>query len=152
MQLNNIEVSRYDMISIAFPAGSNATKLTFPDQPQLRGAKVHGIDLVYSTIDINGIVNNNYVPSLSGLEPVSNSFLTLYFDGMEGIQNMPLGEIAHIQASDFVIGGQVLQNNRNGIMGLNGQVITWTKSYIQLAVPAPPIVNSVYVLGVYYTL
>jgi hypothetical protein len=39
------------MISVPFPAGSGATKLVFPDQPQLRGAKVHGIELVFSVID-----------------------------------------------------------------------------------------------------
>jgi hypothetical protein len=152
MQLNNIEVRRYDMISVAFPAGSNATKLTFPDQPQLRGAKVHAIDLVYTNIDINGIPNANYLTSVLGVYNISNIFLTLYFNGMEGIQNMPLGEIAHIQGSNLVIGGSVAQNNNNGILGLNGQVITWTKSYLQLAVPAPQPVNSVFVLGVYYTL
>lgn len=152
MQLNNIEVKRYDMISVAFPAGSNATKLTFPDQPQLRGAKVHGIDLVYSTNDINGIPNANYTTTMLGVYNISNLFLTLYFNGTEGIQNLPLGEIAHIQGSNLVIGGSVAQNNNNGILGLNGQVITWTKSYLTLAQPAPPAANSVFVIGVYYTL
>lgn len=147
MQLNNIEVKRYDMISVAFPAGSNATKLTFPDQPQLRGAKVHGIDLVYSTRDIYGNVNANYDITNN----IQNMYLTLYFDGMEGIQNLPLGEIAHI-VSNNGLAAQIVQNNNNGIMGLAGQVITWTKSYLTLAQPAPPAANSVFVIGVYYTL
>jgi hypothetical protein len=151
MQLNNIEVRRYDMISVAFPAGSNATKLTFPDQPQLRGAKVHAIDLVYSTFDINGIPNVNYGLTPLGLANISNIFLTLYFNGMEGIQNMPLGEIGHMVGNNS-IGTTLTQSNNNGIMGLNGQVITWTKSYLTLAAPAPPAANSVFVIGVYYTL
>jgi RNase P/RNase MRP subunit p29 len=46
----------------------------------------------------------------------------------------------------------VVQNNNNGIMGMAGQVITWTKSYLTLAQPAPPVTNSVFVIGVYYTL
>jgi hypothetical protein len=147
MQLNNIEVKRYDMISVAFPAGSNATKLVFPDQPQLRGAKVHGIDLVFSDHDINGVLNANY----SATNNISNMFLTLYFDGQEGIQNMPLGEIAHVVGNNTML-AQVVQNNNNGIMGMAGQVITWTKSYLTLAQPAPPASNSVFVIGVYYTL
>jgi hypothetical protein len=147
MQLNNIEVKRYDMISVAFPAGSNATKLTFPDQPQLRGAKVHAIDLVYSDRDIYGNLNANYDITNN----IDNIYLTLYFDGMEGIKNLPLGEIAHI-VSNNGLAAQIVQNNNNGIMGLAGQVITWTKSYLTLAVPAPPAANSVFVIGVYYTL
>jgi hypothetical protein len=146
MQLNNIEVRRYDMISVPFPAGSNATKLTFPDQPQLRGAKVHGIELVFSTIDINNNVNANY----STATTISNLFTTLYFNGKEGIQNLPLGEIATIKlnANNAI----ALQANNNGILALNGQVITWTKSYLTLAQPAPPVASSVFVIGVYYSL
>lgn len=78
-------------------------------------------------------------------------FLTLYFDGMEAIQNMPLGEIAHVVGNNTML-AQVVQNNNNGIMGMAGQVITWTKSYLTLATPAPPLVNSSFVIGVYYTL
>ena len=146
MQLNNIEVKRYDMISVPFPAGSNATKLTFPDQPQLRGAKVHGIELVFSTIDINNNLNANYATTTT----ISNLFTTLYFNGREGIQNLPLGEIATIKLNPN--NPTALQTNNNGILALNGQVITWTKSYLTLAQPAPPVAASVFVIGVYYSL
>lgn len=146
MQLNNIEVKRYDMISVAFPAGTNQTKFVFPDQPQLRGAKVHGIDLVFSNVDINGIVNANY----SASNNINNLYLTLYFNGQEGIQNLPLGEIAHVQGNGTV-SATVAQSNNNGIMGMNGQVVTWTKSYLTSSAPIPPAVNSVFVIGVYYT-
>lgn len=135
------------MISVSFPSGSNATKLSFPDQPQLRGAKVHGIDLVFSNIDINGTVNANY----SFSNNIQNMYITLYFNGMEGIQNLPLGEIAHVQGNG-TISATVAQSNNNGIMALAGQTIVWTKSYLTLATPAPPAVNSAFVIGVYYTL
>jgi hypothetical protein len=148
MQLNNIEVKRYDMISVSFPSGSTATKLVFPDQPQLRGAKIHGIDLVYTLRDINGVPNINYA---SATNNISNAFITLYFDGMEGIQRMPLGEIAHIQGNGSLV-TPVAQYNNNGILALAGQTIVWTKSYITLGIPAPPAANSAYVIGVYYTL
>jgi hypothetical protein len=148
MQLNNIEVKRYDMISVAFPAGTTATKLIFPDQPQLRGAKVHGIDVVYTTVDINGIANINYVAT--GI--IQNTFLTLYFNGEEGIKQIPLAELTHIQGNNTAFANTVGQYNTNGIMGMAGQVITWTKSYLTLAAPTPPAVNSVYVIGVYYTI
>lgn len=145
MQLNNIEVARYDMISVAFPAGSNAQKLVFPDQPQLRGAKIHGIELVYSDIDINGNTNFNYTGVGGALY---NIFVTLYFNGKEGIQNLPLGEIAHIVEPPT----RNLQANNNGILALNGQVLTWTKCYLQLAAATPSPANGVFVFGVYYSL
>jgi len=147
MQLNNIEVRRYDMISIPFPAGSAATKLTFPDQPQLRGAKVHGIELVFSGVDINNVVNNNYTGVGGG---ISNLFTTLYFNGSEGIQNLPLGEMSHIQVNPN--NAVAFQTSNNGILALNGQVITWTKSYLTLAQAAAPAANGVFVIGVYYSL
>ena len=139
------------MISVPFPAGSNATKLVFPDQPQLRGANVHGIDLVFTTRDINGDVNANYQMGVTPPLNISNMFITLYFGGMEGIQNMPLGEIAHI-TSNNAISAEIVPTNNSGVLALNGQVITWTKSFLTLGQPLPPAVNSVFVVGVYYTL
>lgn len=151
MQLNNIEVRRYDMISVQFPAGSNATKLVFPDQPQLRGAKVHGIDLVFSLRDISGKTNLNYLTGGGGVPVnIANTFMTLYFDGMNGVENMPLSEISHI-TSDNTVSLIKIQNNNNGILAMNGQIVSWTKSYLTLAQPSPPAVDGVFVIGVYYT-
>lgn len=137
------------MISVAFPAGSNATKLTFPDQPQLRGAKIHGVEMVFSDNDINGVTNNNYA-SIGAFSAVSNMYLTLYFNGKEGVQNIPCLELAHMSVAANA--GYVFPSNNNGILGFNGQIITWTKSYFTLATATPPLANCVFVLGVYYSL
>jgi hypothetical protein len=61
MQLNNIEVRRYEMISVPYSSGSLQKKINFPDQPNLRNVKIHGIDLVYNEYDYYGNLNGNYM-------------------------------------------------------------------------------------------
>jgi hypothetical protein len=144
MQLVNREVSKYDMISIPAQAGSTQSTFAFPDQPQLRGVKVYGIDLVYNNTDLYNQTNANYTGTL-----IENGFITLYFDGKTGIQNMPLRELSHI--NNFGTPYVPQNTNTNGILALNGQVITWTKSFISF--PQPPVfaANCVFVIGVYYS-
>lgn len=149
MQLNNIEARKYDMISVPFLAGSNATKLPFPDQPQLRGVKVHGLELVYSLNDILGATNFNYTSTLGGVY-IQNLYLTLYFNNKESVQNMPIGELSHMQPAGSAF--NAAQYNANGIMAFAGQVITWPKSYLTLSTATPPATNGVFVIGVYYSL
>lgn len=146
MQLVNTEVKKYDMISVPVLAGGTTTVFNFPDQPQLRGVKVYGIDLVYNTTDFYNQENKNFTSSI-----IANGFLTLYFEGRNGIQNMPLREISHI-TNVGVVGAQT-NSNINGILGLNGQIITWTKSYISFpTAPSVGVTNGVFVIGVYYSL
>ena len=145
MQLNNIEVRRYEMISVPYSSGSLQKKINFPDQPNLRNVKVHGIDLVYNDYDFYGNLNQNYTGT-----SIEDMFVTLYFDGREGIFQLPLGEISTIQpaGSTFI----AAQYNNNGILALNGQVITWTKSYLSFSNSFTPILaNCVFVIGVYYS-
>lgn len=146
MQLNNVEVRRYEMISVPYSNGSTQSKINLPDQPNLRSVKVHGIDLVYSEYDYYGKVNKNYDGN-----SIQNMFLTLYYGGTEGIFQMPLGEISTIQSAGYTY--LPTQFNNNGILALNGQVITWTKSYLSFSNSFTPIaLNCVFVIGVYYSL
>jgi len=145
MQITTTPIMQYDTISIPFAAGSTSTKLPFPDQPYLRNAKVKAVELVYSRADFNGQPNVNYNANV-----ISNSFITLYFNGQEGIQRMPLAEIATIMEST----SSAIFNtfNINGLIELSGANIVWTKSYIELSIPQPPASNTNYVLGVYFRL
>lgn len=145
MQLVNREVRKYDMISIPALAGNTQSTFAFPDQPQLRNVKVFGIDLVYNTTDFYAQTNANYTGTL-----IANGFVTLYFDGRNGIQNMPLRELSHINNYGTPYIPQ--DTNTNGILALAGQQIIWTKSFISF--PQPPVIaaNCVFVIGVYYEL
>jgi hypothetical protein len=146
MLLNNVEVRRYEAVSVPYTSGSTQSQINFPDQPNLRGAKVHGIDLPGGLYDYYGRTNFNYA---SGV--VTNIFCTLYSDGREIVQNMPLAELGTIRAA----GATYVQNpfNTNGILAFNGQVITWTKSYLSFSTGFTPIVgDGVFILGIYYSL
>lgn len=146
MQLNNVEVRKYETISIPYTSGSSQVKINFPDQPNLRNVKIHGIDLPNVSYDYYGKLNLNN----SGTS-ITNMFVTLYYNGFEGIQNLPLGELSSMRAA----GSTYVQSpyNINGNLGLNGQVITWTKSYLSFSIGFTPILSDgVFIIGVYYSL
>ena len=63
-----------DMISVTLTAGSTQTKIPFPDQPQLRGVFLQGVDFPYIAYDFYGQPTVNQQTGY-----VSISFLTLYY-------------------------------------------------------------------------
>jgi hypothetical protein len=143
---NNVEVRRYECISIPYTNGSTQQKINFPDQPNLRNAKIHGLDLPYISYDYYGRSNLNYVGTSQ-----QNIFSTLYYDGREGIYNMPLSELATTRAAGLVY--SQISYNLNGNLALDGQIITWTKSYLTFSIGFTPIVaDGVFLIGVYYSL
>jgi hypothetical protein len=138
MNISFSPIAKYDTISLQQSANSTATKLTFPDQPQLRGKKICGIEMPYVAYDLNGATTVN-----TTAETYNNAFITLFFEGIEGVYRMPLLELVYIFGSG---------SNRNfdGIYSINDKDIIWTKSYITLSSPSTPATNVVYCLGVYY--
>ena len=146
MFLQNYAGLRYETITIPIAAGSTQTKINFPDQPNLRDVLVYGVELCFTNYTFFGGDCGNYTTNLA-----TNGYITLYFNGIEGIKNIPLTEIAPITASnlagDFNLGG-----TNNGILGMVPKKIIWTKSYIQTAVGVEPENDTNFVLGVYYKL
>lgn len=156
MQIVNRPQVKYDTISIPFLTGSQQTKLNFPDQPNLRDAKVWGVELVFATRDYYQNPVYNYSAGTGGADLITYGFITLYSPstGKEFIQNMPLSEIAIAQSGANGSGSAFAQYpyNINGNLPLSGQRVTWTKSFISLSQPVPPSADCVILLGVYYTL
>jgi len=142
-QLTDNKLLKYEMISIPFTATNKATKIKFPDQQNLRNAKIQAIDFPQIAFDYYGKpclnVNATYVVFM---------FFTFYIEGLERLHLMPALELKTINPSG---GAAATQNsNNNGLLGINGSVITWTKSYISLPAALPPGADSVVVLGVWY--
>jgi len=126
------------MISVTLTAGSTQTKIPFPDQPQLRGVFLQGVDFPYIANDIYGQPTVN-----QDQERLTTSFLTLYFEGRENVQQMPLSELCSDQhATAF---------NINGSLGFFNQQIVWPKCYIT-SNATPPTETVVYTFAVYYSL
>jgi len=141
MQLANKAVIRYDTISVPFLNGSTQTRIPFPDQPQLREVLLHGLEFPQILHDYNGAntVNTNATY-------LNAAYITLYFDGKTGIQQMPLQEIVNVVPASSLV------YNLNGLLSFAGQKIIWPKCFITLPTPTPPGGNVVFVFGVYYSM
>jgi hypothetical protein len=129
------------MISVPFAAGSNATRIPFPDQPQLRDVLLQGLEFTPIAKDYYGKTTLN-----TNATYLNAGYVTLYFDGKTGIQTMPLQELVSIMPSG------VLVANVNGLVSFAGQRIVWPKCFITLPAPTPPGADSVFMFGVYYSM
>lgn len=135
-------VIRYEVIEIPVPSGSTNLQFNFPDQPQLRDARVVGME-IYTAQTMTA-------SPLSGGTPVANadlekSSLTLMVGNLQQIDRMPVLALNRFQDSatpaPFVRDMQLFQD----------LIISWTKSYVQVPT-AVGTTGRVYVFGVYYYL
>ena len=139
MGITNNPVIKCDMISITVTAGSTQTKLPFPDQPQLRGVFLQGIDFPQIENDIYGKQTLNTDSAAQSL-----SFLTLYFDGKENVRQMPLGEL--------ISDSSARTYNQNGTLGFYNQQLVWPKCYLTLVQPvSDPAQDLVFTFAIYYS-
>ena len=139
MVITNNPVIKCDMISVTLTAGSTQTKIPFPDQPQLRGVFLQGIDFPYINYDIYGKATLN-----EDSVALTTSFLTLYFDGKENVRQIPLTELtSNTNARVY---------NQNGALGFFNQQIVWPKCYITLSAPFPAAGYDLnYTFSIYYS-
>jgi hypothetical protein len=134
-----IRIERFEAIEVAVPSGSTLTRFQFPDVPQLRNAKISGIQ-VYTAGSITAT-------PLTGSTPVTTadlkkSFLTLYQGDLQLIYSLPLislNSIVNSAADPYTF----------ELPAINGLTISWTKSYISLP-SALATTNVAYSFGVYY--
>jgi len=135
-----MRVKRYQAVEISVPNGSTLTKFSFPDQPQLRNAKIQGIQ-VYTPTAITAT-------PLSGSTPVTladlkKSTLTLYQGDLQIILNLPLLNFNGIH--DFT-SPSVFE-----LPEMNDIDISWTKSYVNVST-ALATTNVAYSFGIFYYL
>jgi len=134
-----IRIERFEAIEVAVPSGSTLTRFQFPDVPQLRNAKISGIQ-VFTAGSITAT-------PLTGSTPVTTadlkkSFLTLYQGDLQLIYSLPLislNSIVNSAADPYTF----------ELPAINGLTISWTKSYISLP-SALATTNVAYSFGVYY--
>jgi hypothetical protein len=135
-----MRVKRFQAVEVNVPSGSTLTRFNFPDQPQLRNAKIQGIQVYTPTVIT--------ATPLSGSTPVTladmkKSFLTLYQGDLQIIFQLPLLNFNGISdlTSPFVF----------ELPEINDIDISWTKSYIQTST-ALSTTNVVYSFGIFYYL
>jgi hypothetical protein len=134
-----LRIERFEAVEIAVPSGSTLTRFYFPDLPNLRNAKITGIQ-IYTAGTITAT-------PLTGSTPVTTadlkkSFLTLYEGDLQLVYNVPMltmNNIVNSAADPYTF----------ELPTINGITISWVKSYVSL--PTALSTTSVaYSFGVYY--
>lgn len=135
-----LRVERFEAVEIAVPSGSTLTRFYFPDLPNLRNAKITGIQ-VYTPGTITAT-------PLTGSTPVTTadlkkSFLTLYEGDLQLIYNVPMLNFNNM------VTGATPDPYTFELPAINGITISWVKSYVVL--PTALVTTGVaYSFGVYY--
>jgi hypothetical protein len=135
-----MRIKRYQAVEINVPSGSTLTFFSFVDQPQLRNAKIQGIQ-VYTPTAITKT-------PLSGATPVTladlkQSFLTLYQGDLQIIYRLPLLAFNNIQ--------DLTSPHVWELPEMNDIDISWTKSSVTTAA-ALGTTGVTYSFGIYYYL
>lgn len=144
MQTVNSNIKQSAQIEILVPKNTTTNQLIFPfpDQPFLRGKKIHSIVASASLYSaLSGLVNvNAFLPLNNPLTVVNTNcfFLTLQdINGNQVVQNMPLLDLNPYNYNDSTGAGVGISKfNVDGILSLNPTEIVWTKSYISTPSPA----------------
>jgi len=135
-----MRVKRFQAVEVNVPSGSTLTKFFFPDQPQLRNAKIQGIQ-VYTPTALTKTPLSGSTPTT--LADIKQSYLTLYQGDLQIILNLPLLNFNFINdlTSPFVF----------ELPELNDIDISWTKSYVSTST-ALATTSVAYSFGVFYYL
>jgi len=134
-----LRIERFEAVEIAVPSGSTLTRFYFPDLPNLRNAKITGIQ-IYTAGTITAT-------PLTGSTPVTTadlkkSFLTLYEGDLQLVYNVPMltmNNMVNSAADPYTF----------ELPAINGLTISWTKSYVSLPT-ALATTGVAYSFGIYY--
>jgi len=135
-----MRIKRFQVIEVPVPSGSTLTFFSIPDQPQLRNAKIQGIQ-VYTPTTITKTPLSGATPTT--LADLKQSYLTLYQGDLQIIYRLPLLALNNISdlTSPFLF----------ELPEMNDIDISWTKSYISTAA-ALATTGVTYSFGIYYYL
>jgi hypothetical protein len=133
-------VKRFQSVEISVPTSSSLTKFFFPDQPQLRGAKIQGIQIYTPTALTKTPLTGSTPVTLADMK---QSYLTLYQGDLQIVLNLPILNFNGISdlTSPFVY----------NLPEMNDIDISWTKSYISTST-ALGTTNVAYSFGIFYYL
>ena len=132
-------IKRFESIEIVIPSGSTITRYYFPDLPNLRNALIDKLVIFPNTAISPSVLTGGTPASYFAIQQTS---ITLYDGDQQLIYNCPLSSLINSA-----------NNGGNGYYNLplefNGQVISWTKSYISSPYPQDD-TNVVFSFGCFY--
>jgi hypothetical protein len=135
-----MRIKRFQAVEINVPSGSTLTRFQFPDQPQLRNAKIQGIQ-VYTPTAITKTPLSGATPTT--LADLKQSFLTLYQGDLQILYQLPVLAFNNIH--------DLTSPSVWELPEMNDIDISWTKSYISTAA-ALATTGVTYSFGIYYYL
>lgn len=148
--MDNLKITRSEFVEIAVGSTSTNATIYFPDLPNLRNTRTWGLS-AYNTLSLSSGLQNENVISLA---QTKQCLVYLYFEnGLFIVQ--PLSSFVNI--SNDVNNGSGTASATSFFqlpVQLNGQKITWSKSYIQItnAAAVSGFASHSFLFNVYYTL
>jgi len=138
-------ILKYQNITLNLFGPNFPTQVFFPDQPNLRNARVVGIEV--QDISILPIVSDLATPNVPQ-NTFNNSFLTLVVGDVNNITRMPLQNLQTIYHQSAV-GNNATRANFYS-RDFMGYAIYWNKSFIEFPAAVTPLNNCAFNVGVYY--
>ncbi len=134
-------VLRYEVIEILVPIGATSLQFNFPDQPQLRDARVVGIETYTPAACTLSPISGTAIVALTDLQKTS---ISLFVGNLQQVDRMPVLMLNRTQDS-------VTSPFQRDMQLFNDLVVSWTKSFVQVPT-AVGTTARVYVFGVYFWL
>lgn len=135
----NFKVIKHEWVQIQIPGGSTATRLYFPELPNLRDVHLMNLESTNATIlpfsvDNSAVITQNLF---------FNTFLTLVdYTGKEFVHQIPLIHLLYVTGATHY---------EQLIKQMSGQIVNWTKSYIEFSSNANiPATLTVCPFSIYY--
>ena len=135
-----MRIKIFQVIEVPVPSGSTLTFFSIPDQPQLRNAKIQGIQ-VYTPTAITKTPLSGATPTT--LADLKQSYLTLYQGDLQILYRLPLLALNNIQ--------DLTSPHVWELPEMNDIDISWTKSSITTST-ALGTTGVTYSFGIYYYL
>jgi len=125
---------------------ANQTRIFFPDQPDLRGAKIHSIE-IYTSQDIS--VSPQTYSGMPTAADIGKAFLVMFQQAERKVDHMPLVSL-HNLSTPATTGGYLTVYSWDK-KEFKNFTPSWDKCYVELA-SAISAASLVFSFGVYYTL
>lgn len=139
------QILKYQNITLNLIGPNFPTQVFFPDQPNLRNARVVGIETQDEfTLPIVSDLATPNVPQAT----FNNAFITLVVGDVNNITRMPLQNLQTIYHQSANANNATRANfNPRDFMGY---AIYWNKSFIEFPAAVTPANNCAFNIGVYY--
>jgi hypothetical protein len=141
------QIIRHELVDINITANSTLTRFQFPDIPNLRNSMIWGLQ-VY---DVNQLSTSpiSQQPLLSSINVLTRSFITLVnYGGKEFLKQAP-SVLFNTLSFNSTLSANYYETD---IKSFVGQKVNYPKSFIEFTTAPAGIVNTSFLVSIYYSL